>query len=117
MISDMMNAPTPMIGGMIWPTHDAVASIPPAKLPEKPARFIIGIVRTPVDDTFAGAEPLTEPKRVEAMIAPWAGPERMPRVALNAMKLKKSPAPETRIAAPRMTKASTTSTTAPSAMP
>ena len=28
--SAMMNAPAPMIGGMIWPPVDAAASIPPA---------------------------------------------------------------------------------------
>ena len=116
-MSAMMKAPTPMTGGMIWPTQDAVDSTPPAKRPEKPARFIIGMVSTPVEETLAGAEPLIEPNRADATMAHWAGPERRRRVTIMAMSLKNSPAPVTRSTAPRMTKASTMSTTAARATP
>jgi len=77
----MIKAPTPIIGGIIWPTHEAVASTPPANWALKPVRFIMGMVRTPVAETLAGAEPLTEPNKAEAMMAHWAGPERIPLVS------------------------------------
>jgi hypothetical protein len=74
--SAMMKAPTPMIGGMIWPMQLAVASTPPAKAGAKPTRFISGMVKAPVETTFAGPEPLIVPKSAEATTALWAGPPR-----------------------------------------
>ena len=65
-----------MIGGIICPPVEAVASTPPANSGLKPRRFIIGIVITPVPTTFATAEPETVPNRDDAIIAAWAGPPR-----------------------------------------
>ena len=69
-----------MIGGMIWPPVEAVASTPPAKDGLNPRLMIIGMVITPVPTTFATAEPDIVPNRLEAMIAAWAGPPRNRRI-------------------------------------
>ena len=52
-----------MIGGMICPTQLAVASTAAAYSGVKPVRFISGMVKEPVLTTFAGPEPLIDPKK------------------------------------------------------
>ena len=67
--SDITNAAAPIIGGIIWPALDAVASIPPAKAGSKPRFFIIGIVITPVATTLVTEPPVTVPNNPDAAIA------------------------------------------------
>ena len=70
----MMNAPAPMIGGMSGPPVEAAASTPAANRGVNPARFISGMVITPVVTTLATEEPEIEPIRPEASTATWPGP-------------------------------------------
>ena len=59
----MMKAPAPMTGGISGPPVEAAASTPAAKRGVKPARFISGMVITPVVTTLATEEPEIEPIR------------------------------------------------------
>ena len=61
------------------------------------------IVMWPLATTLAGAEPLMDPNRAEAMIAHWAEPERYFLVSASETQSKKSPTPVSRSAAPKMT--------------
>jgi hypothetical protein len=81
-VSAMMNAAAPMIGGVICPPHDALASTAPAKRGEKPTRFISGIVITPVVTVLAMALPLIMPeqaRRHHAHLGRPAGEAARPR--------------------------------------
>ncbi len=77
----MMKAAAPITGGMIWPPDEAAASTAPAKAGRRPARFMIGIVKVPVDTTLATALPDTVPIIALQKIATFAGP---PRIQPNA---------------------------------
>src|SRR4030042_2399171 len=72
--SAMMNAPAPIMGGMIWPPVEATASTAAAKGGRKPRRFIIGMVKAPVVTTFAEALPEMVPHMALATVATLAGP-------------------------------------------
>ena len=82
-----------MIGGMIWPPDEAVASMPAAKVGVKPRRLIIGMVKVPVPTMFATVEPDMVPNSEEARMAACAGPPRVRRVSRNANFNSVSPAP------------------------
>ena len=75
-ISATKNAAAPMIGGMICPPVEAVASTAPANSASYPMRFIRGMVNVPVPITLAQAEPEMEPNSAEATTATFAGPPR-----------------------------------------
>src|SRR5690625_60955 len=59
--SAMMNAAAPMIGGMIWPPVEAVASVAAATCGRNPAFFMIGMVNEPEATVLATEEPDTMP--------------------------------------------------------
>ena len=59
---------------MICPTVLAAASTAPANSGVYPVRFMRGMVNEPVATTFAGPDPLMDPKNAEATTAHWAGP-------------------------------------------
>jgi len=65
-----------MTGGMSCPPVDATASTAAEKRGEKPDRFIIGIVTTPVATMLETATPETDPNMLEAMIEILAAPPR-----------------------------------------
>ena len=96
-----------MIGGISCPPVDAAASTPPANLGEKPARFIRGIVITPVDAVFATAEPEMVPVRPDAMTATIPGPPTNRPATARAMLITNSPAPDRIRNAPKMMKRKT----------
>ena len=91
-----------MIGGIIWPPVDAVASTPPANVGRKPRFLIIGIVMTPVPTTLATAEPDTVPKIDDAMMAACAGPPRNRRMAWKLNLIIEDPPPVPSSTAPMM---------------
>ena len=70
----MMKPPAPMIGGMNMPPMEAAGSMAPATCGLKPAFFISGMVKAPVETVLAMADPETEPKKPEAITATLAGP-------------------------------------------
>jgi hypothetical protein len=72
----MRKAAVPMMGGVIVPPVEAVASTPAAYLPLKPDRFIAGIVMGPVVSTFETADPDIIPMKPEEMIETFADPPR-----------------------------------------
>ena len=99
----MTKAPAPMTGGINWPPVEAAASTPPANFGGKPARFISGMVMTPVETVLATADPVIDPMRPEPRIATIPGPPVMRPAAARASARMKSPAPErTRNAPSRM---------------
>ena len=100
-----------MIGGMICPPDDAVASIPPAKAGLNPRRLIIGIVNVPVPTMFATVDPDIVPNIDEARMAAWAGPPRVRLVAKNANFSSVSPAPVPSRSTPKMMKTNTVTST------
>ena len=69
-----MNAAAPMIGGMICPPVEAVASVAAAKWGLNPAFFISGMVNDPEATVLATEEPETIPCSPEATTAAFAGP-------------------------------------------
>ena len=87
-ISAIIKAAAPIIGGIICPFTDAATSIAPAFTAENPVLFITGIVKVPVVTTFAIEEPEIIPVRPEARIAAFAGPPRNFPTSATA-KLKK----------------------------
>ena len=74
MYAAITKAPAPIMGGINWPPVDALASTAPANGAGKPARFIIGMVMTPVDAVFATALPLMVPVNPEEITATNPGP-------------------------------------------
>ncbi len=99
----MMKAPAPMIGGISWPPVDAAASTPAANRGAKPARFISGMVITPVVTTFATEEPEIEPISPDPSTATWPGPPTNRPAAARARSITNSPAPERSRKAPNST--------------
>src|SRR5688572_32592149 len=63
--STIRNAAAPITGGMIWPLIEEDASIAPAFTPERPDRFISGIVKMPPETTLDTDEPDTTPRSEE----------------------------------------------------
>ncbi len=102
-----------MTGGMICPPVEAAASTAPAKEPGNPRFLIRGMVTAPVPTTFDTTLPDDMPKTLEAIIAAWAGPPRVPPVARSAMRIITSPAPVPSSKAPNTMKMKTNSTTTP----
>ena len=90
-----------MIGGINWPPVDAAASTPAANLGLNPARFIRGIVMTPVDAVLATAEPEIVPVRPEAKTATRPGPPTKRPATDRARLITKSPAPDFSKKAPK----------------
>ena len=74
--SAIKKATAPITGGISCPPVDATASTDAASRGENPARFIIGIVITPVATMLETATPDTEPNRLDAVIAILAEPPR-----------------------------------------
>src|SRR5699024_1239018 len=97
----MMNAAAPITGGRIWPPTEAVDSTAPAKVLEYPTFFIIGIVKAPVDNTLANADPLIEPMKTEAMAATLAGPPRVWPAMASARTLNRVDIPDLARNAPK----------------
>ena len=83
-----------MIGGISWPPVEAAASTPPAKARGKPARFISGMVITPVEAVLATAEPEIVPVRPLASTATKPGPPVSRPATTREMLTMKSPAPD-----------------------
>lgn len=76
--SAIKKAAAPIIGGVMSPPVEAMASTAPEKLDGKPTLFIIGMVSVPVVATFAAAEPEIIPVKPLAKIATLAGPPTRP---------------------------------------
>ncbi len=83
-----------MIGGMNMPPMEAEGSMAPATWGRKPARFIRGMVKAPVETVLAMAEPDTEPKKPEAMTATLAGPPTLLPARARGRSMKNLLAPE-----------------------
>ncbi|MNT60440.1 hypothetical protein D3C72_1980200 [compost metagenome] len=83
----MMKATAPMIGGMICPPMDEVASTPPAKAARKPNRFISGMVNWPLATTLATPDPEMVPISAEDSVQTCAGPPRQPPTRPRAKSL------------------------------
>ena len=66
----------------------------PATWGLKPAFFIMGMVKAPVETVLAMAEPETEPKKPEAMTATLAGPPTLLPARASGRSMKKRLAPE-----------------------
>ena len=87
---------------MIEPPDEAAASIPPAKVGEKPRLIIIGIVRTPVDSTLTMGPPEIVPNMADDTMAAWAGPPRRRRVQRKASLISDLPPAEAPNSEPRI---------------
>ncbi len=83
-----------MIGGMSCPPVEAAASTPAENLAGKPARFIKGMVTTPVEAVLATAEPEIVPISPEAITATRPGPPTIFPATARAKSITKSPAPD-----------------------
>ena len=83
-----------MIGGINAPPVEAAASTPAANWAGNPERFIIGIVMTPVETTFATADPDTDPIRPEPTTATMPAPPTKRPARQRASLTMKSPAPD-----------------------
>ena len=70
------------------PPEEAAASIPPAKTFENPRFTIIGMVKTPVDNTLTTGPPVMVPNMAELTMAAWAGPPRRLRVQRKASLIR-----------------------------
>ena len=98
----MINAATPIMGGIIEPPEDAAASTPPANTLEKPRFNIIGIVSTPVERTFTTGPPVIVPNIADDTTAACAGPPRRLRVRENASLISAFPPAHCPKRAPRI---------------
>jgi len=96
-----------MIGGINCPPVEAAASTPPANFGWNPARFISGMVITPVEAVLATAEPEIVPVSPEAMIATMPGPPTIFPAMARARLITNSPAPDRSRKAPKMMKRKT----------
>ncbi len=93
-----------MMGGMNMPPMEAEGSMAPATWGRKPAFFMSGMVKAPVDTVLAMALPDTEPNRAEAMTATLAGPPvDLPARAMGR-SMKNLPAPDLCRKAPKKMK-------------
>ena len=105
--SAITRAAAPIIGGMICPPEDAVASIPAANVGEKPRFLIIGIVKVPVPTMLATVDPDIVPNIDDARIAACAGPPLVFRVAKKANFNNVWPAPVPSSKTPKIIKMKT----------
>ena len=80
-----------MIGGINWPPVLAADSTPAANRAGNPARFIIGIVITPVDTVLAIAEPEMVPVSPDDTTATRPGPPTTRPATTRAIAITKSP--------------------------
>jgi hypothetical protein len=92
-----------MIGGMIWPPVEAVASTAAANAGRKPERFMRGIVIGPSTMTFATALPETVPNRLELITETLPGPPAVWPVSESAKSMKSCPTPVRSMKAPNST--------------
>ena len=92
-----------MIGGMNMPPMEAAGSIPPAMWGRKPAFFIIGMVKAPVDTVLAMALPEMEPNRPLATTETLPGPPILWPTAARGKSIKKRWAPLFSRKAPKIT--------------
>ena len=76
MILTSRNAAVPMMGGVMEPPEDAVASTAPATLALNPDFFMAGMVMGPVVNTLDTAEPLIMPMAAELATETLAEPPR-----------------------------------------
>jgi hypothetical protein len=88
-----MKTPAPITGGMNCPPVEEMASIAPATQGRNPVRFIMGMVKLPVDTTLATEEPEIDPKRAEVTTAILAGPPLHLPVKAFPSSIKNPPAP------------------------
>ena len=80
-----------MIGGMIWPPVEAVASTPAAKCGGKPERFISGMEIGPSTITLATALPEIVPNRLELTTDTLPGPPAVWPVSAMAKSMNNWP--------------------------
>ena len=93
-----------MIGGMIWPPVDAIASTPAAKCGWKPVRFISGIEIGPSTMTLATALPEIVPNRLDDTTDTLPGPPAVCPVRLRAKSMNSCPVPVRSMKLPNRTK-------------
>ena len=86
-----MKAAAPMMGGIICPPVEAVASVAAAICGLKPAFFMIGMVKEPEATVLATEEPEIIPCSPEAATAALAGPPVNRPAARKARSLKNWP--------------------------
>ena len=89
--SAIMNAADPIMGGSRLPPVDAATSTAPARVPEYPKRFIIGIVMNPVVTTSEVGLPETVQTSADEKTATFAGPPGVFPDINAAILKKKSP--------------------------
>jgi len=90
----MMKAPAPIMGGMICPPVEAVASTAAATAGLNPVFTIKGIVMPPSTAVLATALPLIIPNSELEKTEILAGPPRNRPATEYANLTKKSPAPD-----------------------
>ena len=90
----MTNAPEPMTGGRSWPPREALFSTAPATWGRKPTFFMSGMVKVPVETTFAMLLPEIEPNMAEAMTATLAGPPTVRPASAMGISMKNLPIPD-----------------------
>src|SRR5699024_1885232 len=89
----IINAADPIMGGVMVPPVEAVASTAAEYFLLYPARFILGIVIAPVVTVFEIALPLSMPKNALPITETFAAPPRVFPKSELAMLKKKSPPP------------------------
>ena len=99
----MTKAAAPMIGGMIWPPVEAIASTAAANGGRKPERFMSGMVIGPSTSTLATALPETVPNRLELTTATLPGPPAVWPVSESAKSMNSRPMPVRSMKAPKST--------------
>ena len=107
MISAIINAAAPMMGGMSWPLVEAATSTAPAVTGVKPTFLIKGMVMAPVVTVFAMDDPEMEPMAQEATTAAFAGPPRYLPITAKERLIRYAPAPILSRKAPNRTKRNT----------
>ena len=100
----MTKAAAPMMGGMICPPVEAVASTAAAKCGLKPVRFISGMEIGPSTMTLATAEPEMVPNSEEDTTATLPGPPAVWPVMPMAKSMNSCPVPVRSMKAPNSTK-------------
>ncbi len=106
-----------MIGGMIWPPVEAVASTPAAKCGGNPERFISGIEIGPSTMTLATALPEIVPNRLELTTDTLPGPPAVCPVSAMAKSMNNCPTPVRSMKLPNTTKMITNDADTASACP
>ncbi len=96
---------------------DATASTAAARDGGYDSLFIVGIVKAPVEATFAEAEPEMEPKNPDARTETFAAPPRKRPAIFVEILINALPPSPTPTNAPRITKIATTFTETPVSAP